>query len=111
MWDLPVRVVHWLLVACVAIAGRIAMPLHDVTAYDAIARLYDPDQGRLLLDGHDLRELETSLQQFGEFVLKAQLVKEKAAPAPSRTASCGARSATRAISRARCWPNRLRMRG
>ena len=27
-----------------------------------------------------MRELETSLQQFGEFVLKAQLVKEKAAP-------------------------------
>ena len=26
-----------------------------------------------------MRELETSLQQFGEFVLKAQLVKEKAA--------------------------------
>ena len=27
-----------------------------------------------------MRELETSLQQFGEFVFKAQLVKEKAAP-------------------------------
>ena len=27
-----------------------------------------------------MRELETSLQQFGEFVLKAQLVNEKAAP-------------------------------
>ena len=27
-----------------------------------------------------MRELETSLQQFGEFVLKAQLVKEKVAP-------------------------------
>ena len=27
-----------------------------------------------------MRELETSLKQFGEFVLKAQLVKEKAAP-------------------------------
>ena len=27
-----------------------------------------------------MRELETSLQPFGEFVLKAQLVKEKAAP-------------------------------
>ena len=27
-----------------------------------------------------MRELETSLQQFGEFVLKAQLVKDKAAP-------------------------------
>ena len=27
-----------------------------------------------------MRELETSLQEFGEFVLKAQLVKEKAAP-------------------------------
>ena len=27
-----------------------------------------------------MREMETSLQQFGEFVLKAQLVKEKAAP-------------------------------
>ena len=27
-----------------------------------------------------MRELETSLQQFGEFILKAQLVKEKAAP-------------------------------
>ena len=27
-----------------------------------------------------MRELETSLQQFGEFLLKAQLVKEKAAP-------------------------------
>ena len=27
-----------------------------------------------------MRELETWLQQFGEFVLKAQLVKEKAAP-------------------------------
>ena len=27
-----------------------------------------------------MRELETSLQQFGEFVLKAQLVSEKAAP-------------------------------
>ena len=27
-----------------------------------------------------MRELGTSLQQFGEFVLKAQLVKEKAAP-------------------------------
>ena len=26
-----------------------------------------------------MRELETSLRQFGEFVLKAQLVKEKAA--------------------------------
>ena len=26
-----------------------------------------------------MRELEASLQQFGEFVLKAQLVKEKAA--------------------------------
>jgi ABC-type multidrug transport system fused ATPase/permease subunit len=25
-----------------------------------IGRLYDPDQGRLLLDGHDLRELDTS---------------------------------------------------
>ena len=32
-----------------------------------------------------MRELETSLQQFGEFILKAKLVKEKAAPstAPS----------------------------
>ena len=27
-----------------------------------------------------MRELETSSQQFGEFLLKAQLVKEKAAP-------------------------------
>ena len=27
-----------------------------------------------------MRELETSLQQFGEFMLKAQLVNEKAAP-------------------------------
>ena len=27
-----------------------------------------------------MRELEASLQQFGEFVLKAQLVREKAAP-------------------------------
>ena len=27
-----------------------------------------------------MRELETSLQQFGEFVLNAQLVKEHAAP-------------------------------
>ena len=27
-----------------------------------------------------MRELETSLQQFGEFILKAQLVREKAAP-------------------------------
>ena len=27
-----------------------------------------------------MRELEASLQQFGEFLLKAQLVKEKAAP-------------------------------
>ena len=27
-----------------------------------------------------MRELETSLHQFGEFLLKAQLVKEKAAP-------------------------------
>ena len=27
-----------------------------------------------------MRELETSLQGFGEFILKAQLVKEKAAP-------------------------------
>ena len=27
-----------------------------------------------------MRELETSLQEFGEFFLKAQLVKEKAAP-------------------------------
>ena len=27
-----------------------------------------------------MRELETSLQQFGEFILKAQLVKEQAAP-------------------------------
>ena len=27
-----------------------------------------------------MRELEASLQQFGEFILKAQLVKEKAAP-------------------------------
>lgn len=27
-----------------------------------------------------MRELETSLQQFGEFLLKARLVKEKAAP-------------------------------
>ena len=27
-----------------------------------------------------MRELETSLQQFGEFALKASLVKEKAAP-------------------------------
>ena len=27
-----------------------------------------------------MRELETSLQQFGEFLLKAQLVQEKAAP-------------------------------
>jgi hypothetical protein len=27
-----------------------------------------------------MRELETSLQQFGEFILKAQLVKDKAAP-------------------------------
>ena len=27
-----------------------------------------------------MRELETSLQPFGEFILKAQLVKEKAAP-------------------------------
>jgi len=31
-------------------------------------------------DGRDVRELEASLQQFGEFLLKAQLVKEKAAP-------------------------------
>ena len=27
-----------------------------------------------------MREIETSSQQFGEFILKAQLVKEKAAP-------------------------------
>ena len=27
-----------------------------------------------------MRELEVSLQQFGEFILKAQLVKDKAAP-------------------------------
>ena len=27
-----------------------------------------------------MRELETSLRQFGEFMLKAQLVNEKAAP-------------------------------
>jgi len=27
-----------------------------------------------------MRELEASLQQFGEFVLKARLVREKAAP-------------------------------
>ena len=27
-----------------------------------------------------MRELETSLQQFGEFVLKTQLVKDHAAP-------------------------------
>ena len=27
-----------------------------------------------------MRELETSLQQFGEFILKAQLANEKAAP-------------------------------
>ena len=27
-----------------------------------------------------MRELETTLQEFGEFVLKAQLVKEKSAP-------------------------------
>ena len=27
-----------------------------------------------------MRELEASLQQFGEFILKARLVKEKAAP-------------------------------
>lgn len=27
-----------------------------------------------------MRELDTSLQQFGEFILKARLVKEKAAP-------------------------------
>ena len=27
-----------------------------------------------------MRELEASLQQFGEFILKAQLIKEKAAP-------------------------------
>ena len=27
-----------------------------------------------------MKELETSLQQFGEFILKAQLVNEKAAP-------------------------------
>ena len=32
-----------------------------------------------------MRELETSLQEFGEFVLKVQLVKEKAA----RTACAG----------------------
>ena len=31
-----------------------------------------------------MRELEASLQQFGEFRLKAQLVKEKAAPYFSR---------------------------
>src|SRR5438876_3874292 len=30
--------------------------------------------------GRPLRELEASLQQFGEFLLRAQLVKEKAAP-------------------------------
>lgn len=34
----------------------------------------------LLPPGWPMRELETSLQQFGEFILKAQLVKEKAAP-------------------------------
>jgi len=27
-----------------------------------------------------MRELESSLQQFGEYLLKAQLVREKAAP-------------------------------
>jgi hypothetical protein len=27
-----------------------------------------------------MRELETSLQQFGEFLLKARLVKDQAAP-------------------------------
>ena len=32
------------------------------------------------VDVSHARELETSLQQFGEFVLKAQLVTEKAAP-------------------------------
>ena len=31
-------------------------------------------------EGIDVRELEASLQQFGEFLLRAQLVKEKAAP-------------------------------
>jgi ATP-binding cassette subfamily B protein len=30
------------------------------TIASLIGRLYDPDQGRLLLDGHDLRELDTS---------------------------------------------------
>jgi hypothetical protein len=30
--------------------------------------------------GGTVRELEASLQQFGEFILRAQLVKEKAAP-------------------------------
>ena len=32
-----------------------------------------------------MRELEASLQQFGEFVLKAQLVREKAARSWSAT--------------------------
>ena len=34
----------------------------------------------LVRPGCDMRELETSLQQFGEFILKAQLVRENAAP-------------------------------
>ena len=40
-----------------------------------LARQLPPEVG----PGRAMRELETSLQQFGEFVLKPQLVKEKAA--------------------------------
>ena len=35
-----------------------------------------------------VRELETSLQQFAEFILKAQLVTEKAAPLTCRICIC-----------------------
>jgi hypothetical protein len=39
-----------------------------------------PICARTRAEGDRVRELESSLQQFGEFLLKAQLVKEKAAP-------------------------------
>ena len=40
-----------------------------------------------------MRELETSLQQFGEFLLKAQLVKEQAAPHCVRRVQASAQDA------------------
>ncbi|MBI2361603.1 MAG: hypothetical protein HYV04_22290, partial [Deltaproteobacteria bacterium] len=71
-------------------ADRNPRPLHAAMRTHANPLQWSPFQESCRLrhsrcsatrrEGHDVRELEATLQRFGEFLLQAQLVKEKAAP-------------------------------